>query len=144
MRPRDRLISVSYRCFPISVGAGLVSIEGMNVLIKSHPGVGFNYFFKIFHTQAFRSTAFFPKYRVHPVSSSLLGAYRQANLGHVVLSSLLTSFSAFRCHRPSFFIMSSVNLCLSVMLQIRNSQIHFNPVRLPITVPTTTFHLHSS
>lgn len=37
----------------------------MNVLIKSHPDIGFNYFFKIFHTQAFRSTAFFPKYRIH-------------------------------------------------------------------------------
>lgn len=55
-----------------------------------------------------------PKYRTHPVSSSLLEAYRQANLGDVVLSSLLTSFLAFRRHRP-FFIMSFVNLCLSVM-----------------------------
>lgn len=47
--------------FPISVGAGLVSIEGMNVLIQSRPDIGFNYFCKIFHTQSFRSAATIPK-----------------------------------------------------------------------------------
>lgn len=89
VRPCDRLIFVSLSCFPISVGAGLVSIEGMNVLIKSHPDIGFNYFCKIFHTQAFRSTASIPKCRIHPVSSWLLGAYRHSEVPHPSVRFLL-------------------------------------------------------
>lgn len=67
------------------------------------------FFLVTWSISAFRSTA-----SIRPFSSSLLEAYRQANLGDVILSSLLTSFLAFRRHRP-FFIMSFANLCLSVM-----------------------------
>lgn len=54
----------------------------MNVLIQSRPDIGFNYFCKIFHTQSFRSTPFFPKCRNHSentASTRFLLRY----LGHI-------------------------------------------------------------